>query len=334
MSKKGVPDNGTEDGQVLDKETLMVADSDEHPIEHLNADKEAKKGKKAEKSEKSEKSGKDPDDWSRGEIIFDAGAQRARQTPRPKTKKLSDEEYYQLIDPLHLELVKLQGWARANGNKIVIIFEGRDAGGKGGTIKRVTEHINPRFCRVVALDKPTDRERTQWYFQRYIQHLPAAGEIALFDRSWYNRSGVERVMGFCTRDEVKEFLRVCPGFERMLTNSGIHLIKFWFSVSKEEQIRRFNSRRDDPLKQWKLSPVDRESQDKWDVYTVAKEDMFYYTSSPWAPWTVVKADNKKLMRLEAIRYILSQFDYEGKDPTKCAYDPRVVRTVKEELGFD
>lgn len=321
------------EGQLLDKEALMVdADAHHHDLhgltdhaDHQDSDKGGGKKGKAPKTGV---------EWSRGEIIFGVGAAKAKQTPRPKTKKMSDEEYYQLIAPLHIELVKLQNWVRANGLKVLVIFEGRDAGGKGGTIKRVTEHMNPRAAKVVALDKPTERERTQWYFQRYVTHLPAGGDITLFDRSWYNRSGVERVMGFCNKDEVKEFLRSAPQFEHMITASGIKLIKLWFSVNKEEQLRRFNSRRDDPLKQWKLSPVDKESQDRWDDYTVAKEDMFYYTSSPHAPWTIIKSDNKKLSRLEAIRFLLSQFDYEGKDPKLTEYDHRIVRNVNEEMNFD
>ena len=199
-------------------------------------------------------------------------------------------------------------------SKIVIIFEGRDAAGKGGTIKRFTEHLNPRGATVVALVKPSQRERTQWYFQRYVPHLPAAGEIVMFDRSWYNRAGVERVMGFCTDEEYWEFMREAPDFERMLVRSDLHLTKFWFSVTPSEQRTRFIIRRIDPVRQWKLSPMDIESLDKWDGYTEAKEAMFHYTDTPHAPWTVVKSNDKKRARLEAIKHVLLKFDYEGKDP--------------------
>jgi len=202
---------------------------------------------------------------------------------------------------------------KSTGQRIVIIFEGRDAAGKGGTIKRFTEHLNPRGATVVALVKPTERERTQWYLQRYVPHLPGAGEIVMFDRSWYNRAGVERVMHFSSHDEYQEFMREAPEFERMLTRSGLHLTKFWFSVTKSEQRTRFIIRRIDPVRQWKLSPMDLESLDKWEDYTEAKEGMFHYTDSPWAPWTVVKSNDKKRARLEAIKHVLLKFDYDGKD---------------------
>jgi polyphosphate kinase 2 len=214
---------------------------------------------------------------------------------------------------LQVELLKLQAWVKDTKQKVVILFEGRDAAGKGGTIKRVMEHLNPRGARVVALEKPSESERGQWYFQRYVQHLPTAGEIALFDRSWYNRAGVERVMGFCTTEEYLEFMRQAPEFERNLVNSGIHLIKFWFSVSREEQRRRFKERERHPLKQWKLSPIDKASLDKWDDYTKAKEAMFFYTDTADAPWTVIKSDCKKRARLNALRYVLHKLPYKGKD---------------------
>ena len=228
----------------------------------------------------------------------------------------------------------MQNWIKENGLRVLAIFEGRDAAGKGGTIKRFVEHMNPRGCRVVALDKPSDRERTQWYFQRYVNHLPSAGEIVLFDRSWYNRAMVERVMGFCSPEEVKEFLRSVPEFERMLIRSDLIIFKFYFSVSKKEQQRRFSSRDDDPLKQWKLSPVDRESQDKWDDYTKAKEDMFFYTSTADSPWTIIKSDDKKRARINSIRHFLSGFDYPGKRNELLAVDRRIVRTVQEELSVE
>lgn len=267
-------------------------------------------------------------------VVLGTGSLQAQPSVQPKLKKLSEEDYLKIMNPLHIELVKMQNWVRENGHKIIAIFEGRDASGKGGTIKRFIEHINPRGCRVVALEKPTDQERTQWYFQRYIQHLPTSGEIRLFDRSWYNRAGVERVMGFCDKDQVREFLRTVPEFERQLVASGIILFKFYFSVSKEEQLRRFNSRMDDPLKQWKLSPVDKESQDKWEEYTKAKEDMFFYSSTAQCPWTIVKSNDKKRARINSIKYFLSQLPYTGKNEALLNYDKRIVRTVFEEIGID
>ena len=231
----------------------------------------------------------------------------------PYSERMTRPEYEYLKRPLQVELVKLQNWVKSVGERIVIVFEGRDAAGKGGTIKRFTEHLNPRGATVVALVKPSQRERTQWYFQRYVPHLPAAGEIVMFDRSWYNRAGVERVMGFCTQAEYEEFMREAPDFERMLVRSDLHLTKFWFSVTPSEQRTRFIIRRIDPVRQWKLSPMDIESLDKWDDYTEAKEAMFHYTDSPHAPWTVVKSNDKKRARLEAIKHVLLNFDYEGKD---------------------
>ena len=214
---------------------------------------------------------------------------------------------------LHVELLKLQAWVKDTGQRVVILFEGRDAAGKGGAIKRFMENLNPRGARVVALEKPSEIERGQWYFQRYVEHLPTAGEIVLFDRSWYNRAGVERVMGFCTPEEYQEFMRQAPEFERMLVRSGIHLVKFWFSVSRGEQRRRFRERKVHPLKQWKLSPIDLASLDKWDDYTRAKEAMFYHTDTADAPWTVIKSDCKKRARLNAMRYVLLKLPYAGKD---------------------
>ncbi len=216
---------------------------------------------------------------------------------------------------LQVELLKLQAWVKETGQRVVILFEGRDAAGKGGTIKRVMEHLNPRGARVVALEKPSEVERGQWYFQRYVQHLPTAGEIVLFDRSWYNRAGVERVMGFCSDEEYLEFMRQAPQFERQLVRSGVHLIKFWFSVSREEQRRRFKERKAHPLKQWKLSPIDLASLDKWSDYTKAKEAMFFDTDTADAPWTVIKSDCKKRARLNAMRYLLQKLPYGNKDAT-------------------
>jgi len=226
---------------------------------------------------------------------------------------------------LQVELLKLQAWVKETGQKVVILFEGRDAAGKGGTIKRFMEHLNPRGARVVALEKPTDFERGQWYFQRYVQHLPTNGEIVLFDRSWYNRAGVERVMGFCSSQEYAEFVRQAPEFERMLTRNGTHLIKFWFSVSREEQRRRFRERKVHPLKQWKLSPIDMASLDKWDDYTKAKEAMFFHTDTADAPWTVIKSNCKKRARLNAMRYILHKLPYTNKDTARIGnLDPLIV----------
>src|SRR5580692_13024055 len=221
--------------------------------------------------------------------------------------------YFNDLFRLQAELVKLQDWVVDAREKVVIVFEGRDAAGKGGIIKRIAQRLNPRVCRTVALPAPNDRERTQWYFQRYVPHLPAAGEIVLFDRSWYNRAGVERVMGFCTPEDYLEFMREAPEFERMLVHSDLHLTKFWFSVTRSEQRTRFVIRQVDPVRQWKLSPMDIQSLDKWDDYTEAKEAMFFYTDTADAPWTVVKSNDKKRARLEAIRHVLEQFDYDGKD---------------------
>ena len=243
----------------------------------------------------------------------------------PYRNLMSRKAYEKQKYHLQVELLKLQKWVKENGQKVVIVFEGRDAAGKGGTIKRFMEHLNPRGAHVVALEKPTETELGQWYFQRYVQHLPTSGEIVLFDRSWYNRAGVERVMGFCSNDDYNEFMRQVPEFERNLVRSGIHLIKFWFSVSREEQRRRFKERESHPLKQWKLSPIDLASLDKWDDYTKAKEAMFFYTDTADAPWTVVKSDCKKRARLNAMRYVLHKLPYTNKDvSTIGAIDPLLV----------
>ncbi|MFP4060770.1 MAG: polyphosphate kinase 2 [Bacteroidales bacterium] len=230
------------------------------------------------------------------------------------SKALKEYKYKDELYKLQLELVKLQEWVKKTKLKVVVVFEGRDAAGKGGVIKRITQRLNPRVCRIVALGTPTEKEKTQWYFQRYVSQLPAAGEIALFDRSWYNRAGVEKVMGFCTNEEYEEFLRSCPEFERMLVRSGIKLIKYWFSVSDEEQEKRFQARMKDPTKHWKISPMDIESRKHWVDYSRAKDEMFKYTDIKQAPWFVVEADNKKKARLNCISHLLSMFDY--KDVTK------------------
>ena len=243
-------------------------------------------------------------------------------------KKITNKEYLAELRELQIELVKLQEWIKHAGLKVVVIFEGRDAAGKGGTIKRITECLSPRVCRVVALPAPTERERTQWYFQRYVAHLPAAGEMVLFDRSWYNRAGVEHVMGFCTDEEYWEFLRSCPSFERMLVRSGIYVIKYWFSVSDEEQERRFQSRIADPTKRWKLSPMDLTARSRWVEYSMAKDQMFAYTDIKQAPWSVVNADVKKLARLNCIHHLLQQIPYEDLTP-----EPIKLPTRQTEIGY-
>ena len=253
--------------------------------------------------------------------LFETGEYRYK-------RKLLRKPYEREKAALQVELLKVQDWVKATSGKVVILFEGRDAAGKGGTIKRFTEHLNPRGARVVALDKPTESERTEWFFQRYIRHLPHGGEIVLFDRSWYNRAGVERVMGFCGAKEYLEFMRQAPELERMLVRSGIRLFKYWFSVTREEQRRRFESREQSVLKQWKLSPVDRQSLDKWDEYTAAKEAMFFYTDTADAPWTIVKSDDKKRARLNCMRHFLSAVPYTNKDARVVGRpDPRIVASA-------
>lgn len=238
------------------------------------------------------------------------------------SQKLSKKLYQQELTKLQIELVKLQEWIKHQHLKVVVIFEGRDAAGKGGVIKRITERLNPRVCRIVALGTPSDREKTQWYFQRYVAHLPAAGEMVLFDRSWYNRAVVERVMEFCTYEEYKEFLRSCPQFECMLIRSGIVLIKYWFSVSDQEQERRLQARIDDPTKRWKLSAIDLKSREKWLEYSKAKDDMFASTDIPECPWYVVEADNKQRARLNCISHLLSMVHYEDLTPQPFKLPPR------------
>ena len=232
----------------------------------------------------------------------------------PYKTRIKTSVYEQHKKELQVELLKVQNWVKQTGQRIVVLFEGRDAAGKGGTIKRFMEHLNPRAARVVALEKPTEKELGQWYFQRYIRHLPTRGEMVFFDRSWYNRAGVERVMGFCSSLEYLEFMRQVPDLERMLVRSGIHLFKFWFSATQSEQERRFTARERDPLKQWKLSPIDKLSRDKWDDYTEAKEAMYFYTDTADAPWTIIKSDDKKRARLACMQHFLSRLDYPDKDP--------------------
>ena len=253
----------------------------------------------------------------------------------PYKTRIRRATYEKHKEELQVELLKVQNWVKETGQKIVLLFEGRDAAGKGGTIKRFMEHLNPRAARVVALEKPTDRERGQWYFQRYVAHLPTAGEMVFFDRSWYNRAGVERVMGFCDSLQYLEFMRQVPDFERMLVRSDIRLFKYWFSVTHEEQQRRFIARSADPLKHWKLSPVDLESQGKWTEYTDAKEAMFFYTDTADAPWTIIKSDDKKRARLNAMQHFLSNLDYPGKD-THVVHgpDPLIVGSSSQVIEKD
>lgn len=246
----------------------------------------------------------------------------------PYSNKLDKTTYEQKKRLLQTELLKLQNWVKDTGQRIVCLFEGRDAAGKGGTIKRFMEHLNPRAAHIVALEKPTEKERGQWYFQRYIRHLPTRGEMVFFDRSWYNRAGVEKVMGFCSENEYLEFLRQVPAIERMLVDSGIVLFKFYFSVTRQEQLRRFQSRKQDPLKQWKLSPVDIASLEKWQEYTEAKHAMFFHTDNPQSPWTIIKSDDKKRARLNCLRFFLSQFEYPNKDNSIIGdYDTKIAGPV-------
>jgi polyphosphate kinase len=251
----------------------------------------------------------------------------------PYDERMAREEYDEQKYLLQVELLKFQNWAADTQTKHLLLFEGRDAAGKGGTIKRFMEHLNPRYARVVALTKPSDREQTQWYFQRYVQHLPSAGEMVLFDRSWYNRAGVERVMGFASAPEYEQYMAQAPLFERMLVDSGVSLTKFWFSVTQSEQRTRFIIRQVDPVRQWKLSPIDLESLDKWDDYTKAKEAMIRRTDTEWAPWTTIKSNDKKRARVNAMRHFLSRFDYDGKDEKAVgAPDPAIVQRGRDAVG--
>jgi polyphosphate kinase 2 len=262
----------------------------------------------------------DTDKVSTAETAKDASG-GAESAPR-KDGKLKRKVYEKEVDRLHVELVKLQEYVKARGLRVVVIFEGRDAAGKGGVIKTITQDLNPRVCRIAALPAPSDRERTQWYFQRYVEQLPAGGEVVLFDRSWYNRAGVERVMGFCSEEEYQEFLRACPLFEEMLIRSGIKLLKYWFSVSDEEQERRFQARLADPAKHWKLSPMDLESRSRWVDYSRAKDVMFARTDTDLSPWWVVEADDKRRARLNTICHLLSSIPYEYEAPAPLALPPR------------
>ena len=250
-----------------------------------------------------------------------------QQGEATQDKSLDNSLYKKELAKLQVELVKQQEWIKHKGLKVVVVFEGRDAAGKGGVIKRITQCLNPRVCRVVALGTPTEKEKTQWYFQRHVPHLPAAGEMVLFDRSWYNRAGVERVMGFCSEDDVMEFFHTCPEFERMLIRSGINLIKYWFSVSDEEQERRFQDRIHDTTKRWKLSPMDLESRRRWVKYSIAKDEMFAYTDVKQSPWYVVNADDKKRARLNCIHHLLSMIQYKDLTPESITLPPRDAKTA-------
>jgi polyphosphate kinase len=275
------------------------------------------------------------EDWDDDRELFGPDGRRVEtwREGYPYAERMQRREYEIAKRRLQIELLKLQGWVKDSGQKLVVVFEGRDAAGKGGTIKRFTEHLNPRGARVVALDKPSERERTQWYFQRYVQHLPAGGEIVLFDRSWYNRAGVERVMGFATDEEYEQFFNQVPVFEKMLVASGISVTKFWFSVTQSEQRTRFIIRQVDPVRQWKLSPMDLESLDKWDAYTDAKEQMLLRTDTDHAPWMTIKSNDKKRARLEAMRYFLSRFDYPGKEISVVGTpDPLLVQRGVDAVG--
>lgn len=289
------------------------------------------KDKKSEKKEKKEKKEKihvfeENHDNSFPEDIEDS------------TSQIKRKAYELEIGRLQIDLVKLQEWIKFKGLRVVVLFEGRDAAGKGGTIKRITECLNPRFCKVIALGVPTEKEKSQWYFQRYVTHLPSAGEMVLFDRSWYNRAGVERVMGYCTDDEYWDFLRSCPMFEQMIIRSGIILLKYWFSVSEEEQERRFQSRIEDPTKRWKISPVDLESRIKWVEYSKAKDEMFSYTDTKLSPWWVVESDDKRKARLNMVHHLLTMIKYEDRTPPPIELPPRpefksVVRPPKSEQNY-
>ncbi len=280
--------------------------------------------KKAKPKEKPKAKARKHNDDSHGkeEVVAVADLDAKQTDVKAKREKIKAKDYEKELAKLQIELVKMQEWIKAQGLRVVILFEGRDAAGKGGAIKTITMCLNPRYARIAALGTPTEREKTQWYFQRYVPHLPAAGEMVLFDRSWYNRAGVERVMGFCTEEEYQEFLRACPEFEKMLIRSGIILIKYWFSVSDEEQERRFQARIDDPTKRWKLSPMDLESRSKWVEYSRAKDTMFAYTDTRQSPWNVVNADDKKRARLNVIAHLLSKIPYKDLTPEVIKLPPR------------
>lgn len=299
----------TENGMTENSSTSDITEAS--PPETFSDQTGQASGKKAKRKKRGKKKSKDSE---RKVFSYISEAEGSSKLP----KKFYENE----LASLQVELVKMQYWVKHTGTRIVLLFEGRDAAGKGGTIKRITEPLNPRGCRVVALGTPSDREKTEWYFQRYVAHLPAAGEIVCFDRSWYNRAGVEHVMGFCTDQQYQEFMQTCPEFERMLVRSGIILLKYWFSVSDEEQERRFQSRTTDPARRWKLSPMDLESRDRWAEYSQAKDTMFSHTNIPEAPWFTVEADDKKRARLNCISHFLSKIPYVDMTPEPLELPPR------------
>ena len=312
------------------KTKLDVEDKSQKPAS--NRDAKSIKLSKAEKQKQSIQKGQA---LLRHEAAIKKGRAAPLPTNYPYDKRMRRSKYETLKQELQIELLKVQNWVKETDQRILCIFEGRDAAGKGGTIKRFTEHLNPRGSRVIALEKPTDEEQGQWYFQRYAQQLPTKGEIVFFDRSWYNRAGVEKVMEFCTHAEYMEFMRQVPEFERMLVRSGIRIFKFWFSVSRQEQLRRFRARQEDPLKYWKLSPIDLQSLDLWDAYSEAKESMFFYTHTADSQWTVIRSDDKKRARINCMRHFLSNLPYPGQDKEiNIIPDPKIVgpaHTVYEQL---
>ncbi len=297
-------------------ETLLPEPPKDKKLKDKKLKKKDKKDKKDKKNKDKAKDKNGAPENGAGPITIHHGDVKA------KKHKITNEFFVSELARLQIELVKMQEWIKAKGLKVVVLFEGRDAAGKGGVIKRITESLNPRICRVVALGTPSEKEKTAWYFQRYVPHLPSAGEMVLFDRSWYNRAGVEHVMGFCTDVEYHEFMRSCPEFEQMITRSGIILVKYWFSVSDAEQERRFQSRMNDRTRSWKLSPMDVESRSKWVEYSYAKDAMFKHTDTKQNPWRVVKADNKKCARLNCIRHLLSVIPYKDLTPTPPELPPR------------
>ncbi len=323
MPKKKSNAPAIENNGAVAESGAAVKPNDAEPLEGEKKKSERKKSEKSELLDKTEKkagkkkAGKNKAEKNRTEkkaAKKNRMEKKAAEKNKAENKKLSKKVYKQELRRLQIELVKLQYWVKAKNLKVVVLFEGRDAAGKGGAIKRISECLNPRICRVIALGTPTEKEKGQWYFQRYVAQLPAAGEITLFDRSWYNRAGVERVMGFCTHQEYVEFLRSCPEFEHMLQRSGVVLIKYWFSVSDEEQEKRFQDRLNDPTKRWKLSPMDLEARARWVEYSKAKDDMFAATDTTLSPWHVVEADDKKRARLNCITHLLGQIAYEDLTP--------------------
>ena len=315
----------------MDKSAAVESANDAGAKNNEDSAEQKQKGVKVEGPDKKLK-GRNVYKGDLSKLDKNARRELFRQNIYPYSKKLNRKDYEAFKFELQIELLKMQNWVRETGERILILNEGRDAAGKGGTIKRIMEHLNPRGARVVALEKPTSQEKGQWYFQRYIQHLPSAGEIVLFDRSWYNRAGVERVMGFCDPAAYLEFMRQCPEIERMLVRSGIMLFKYWSSVTQEEQRKRFEARKTDPLKQYKISPVDKQAQALWDQYTVKKFQMLSESNRTIAPWTIIRSDNKKRARINTMKYLLTKMDYAGKIPKKeLEWDPEIIVSGIDEL---